>query len=69
MVETAKLAEHSIQYSNRFRGQSETVREALNEAEEAFLRYEYDLALDLVQKAVSKYEPDLINKVTRHMSA
>ncbi len=36
MVETAKLAEHSIQYSNRFRGQSETVREALNEAEEAF---------------------------------
>lgn len=69
MVETAKLAELSIQYSNRFRGQSDSVREALNEAEEAFLRYEYDLALELVQRAVNKYEPDLINKVTRHMSA
>lgn len=69
IVEKARLAELSIQYSNRYRMQDESVRTALDEAEEAFLRYEYEYAIELVQTAVREYEPDLLNKVTKHMSA
>ncbi len=69
IVEKAQLAELSIQYSNRYRMQDDSVRTALDEAEEAFLRYEYEYALELVQAAVRDYEPDLLNKVTKHMSA
>ncbi|UTR05317.1 septation ring formation regulator EzrA [Alkalihalobacillus sp. LMS6] len=69
MVETAQMAELAIQYSNRYRGQDESVRKELDEAEQAFLQYDYEKALSIVQHAVQRYEPDLMNKVSKHMSA
>ncbi|MBG9783891.1 septation ring formation regulator EzrA [Shouchella lehensis] len=69
MVETAQMAELAIQYSNRYRGQDDAVRKELDEAEQAFLEYDYEKALAIVQEAVQRYEPDLLNKVTKHLSA
>lgn len=53
MIEQARLAEQVIQYGNRYRRRFQAVKEGLEEAEQLFRRYEYELAL---QKAIATVE-------------
>lgn len=53
MIEQAQLAERVIQYGNRYRRRFQVVKEGLDEAEQLFRRYEYELAL---QKAIAVVE-------------
>ncbi|GIW49861.1 MAG: hypothetical protein KatS3mg080_0472 [Anoxybacillus sp.] len=53
MIEQARLAEQVIQYGNRYRRRFHTVKEGLEEAEQLFRRYEYELSL---QKAIATVE-------------
>jgi septation ring formation regulator len=69
MVEKARLAELAIQFSNRYRNRGEEVRQALDQAEDAFRSFHYEEALERVQHAVEPYEPNLLEKVERHISA
>ncbi|WZX99511.1 septation ring formation regulator EzrA [Bacillus sp. FSL W7-1360] len=65
LINDARLAEQVIQYSNRYRGKSTEVRERLLHAEQAFLAYEYQQAIEVAQEAVASYDGDVVQKVTQ----
>ncbi|WP_059103789.1 septation ring formation regulator EzrA [Shouchella shacheensis] len=66
IVESAHVAELLLQYSNRHRNKSEKTRRSLHDAEKHFRRFEYEEAIHCAADAVEAYEPDIVEKATKH---
>ncbi|OLO40231.1 septation ring formation regulator EzrA [Alkalihalophilus pseudofirmus] len=63
-VDNSQLAEKLIQYGNRFRRNSEETNKQLSEAEMAFRSFYYEDAIELATRAIQKYEPNVLEKLT-----
>lgn len=63
MVKTAKLAETSIVYGNRYRSSEESVSNGLDIATKYFFRGDYKKALEASINAIEIIEPDIYNKL------
>ncbi|TES53230.1 septation ring formation regulator EzrA [Halalkalibacterium halodurans] len=62
-IEKARLAEHVIQYGNRYRSRSAEVKKRLSNAEELFRAFEYDEAIEMAVQAIEPFEKDVLEKV------
>ena len=63
MIKTAKLAETSIVYGNRYRSSESSVNDGLNIAEKYFFRGDYKRALESSINAIEIIEPGIYNKL------
>lgn len=63
MIETALLSEKLIQYGNRYKSSNLSLANALEEAEDAFRRYEYAEALEITARAIEPIDPDALKNV------
>lgn len=63
MIEQAQLAESVIQYGNRYRRRFHAVNAGLEEAEQLFRRYEYELALQKAIAAVEQVEEGAFERI------
>lgn len=63
LVEQAYLAEHVIQYGNRYRGRYLQLSEKLLSAEIAFRNFEYSRALEEAATALEKIEPGALKRI------
>lgn len=63
MIENVYLIEKIIQYGNRYRRTNPTLHEKLLSAEEAFRRYDYQLALEEAASAVEEVESGALKKI------
>ncbi len=63
MVKTARMAEQSIVYGNRYRSKYEDVNIRLIEAEELFYKGEYKKSLDIAIKATSLVDNEIYGKL------
>ncbi|MFS8651026.1 MAG: septation ring formation regulator EzrA [Caldibacillus sp.] len=67
MIENVYLIEKIIQYGNRYRSTNETLNQRLLAAEEAFYRYDYEVALEEAATAVEAVEPGALKKIERYL--
>jgi Septation ring formation regulator, EzrA. len=65
MIENVYLIERIIQYGNRYRRNNLELNESLKLAENAFRRFDYQLALEEAAAAVEKVEPGAIKRIER----
>ena len=63
MIKTAKLAEISIVYGNRYRSSEQAVNDGLSIAEKYFFRGDYKKALETSINAIELIEPGIYNKL------
>ncbi|KFZ41785.1 septation ring formation regulator EzrA [Anoxybacillus flavithermus] len=63
LIEQAQLAERVIQYGNRYRRRFHAVNAGLEEAEQLFRRYEYELALQKAIAAVEQVEEGAFERI------
>ncbi|WP_062355064.1 septation ring formation regulator EzrA [Bacillus kwashiorkori] len=63
MIENVYLIEKIIQYGNRYRSRNHLVNEKLTVAENAFRRFDYNLALEEAASAVESVEPGALKKI------
>ncbi|WP_110114125.1 septation ring formation regulator EzrA [Bacillus sp. CGMCC 1.16541] len=63
MVEKALLVEKVIQYGNRYRSSYGSVEQSLQQAEEAFRKYEYNQALHEAASAIEQVEPGAMDRI------
>ncbi|GMB07325.1 septation ring formation regulator [Thermolongibacillus altinsuensis] len=63
MIEQAELVEKVIQYGNRYRSRYPEVTEELEEAEQLFRNYEYELALQKAIAAVEQVERGAFERI------
>lgn len=63
MLNQAYLTEQVIQYANRYRSRSPLLATELNEAEQLFRKYNYELALEKAAKAIEEVEPGALKKI------
>ena len=61
------FAEKVIQYGNRYRSRYPAVAEALRTAEQYFMKYEYERALEVASSAIEKVEPGYLDKIEAGM--
>ena len=65
IIDSSKLTEEMLQYSNRYRNRYPEVAQAYKEAKRLFEKeYDYITALDTIAQAVDKVEPGAYEKVT-----
>ncbi|MBM7701198.1 septation ring formation regulator EzrA [Metabacillus iocasae] len=69
MVEEAFLVERVIQYGNRYRSSYSTVAQSLQQAEEAFRKYEYKEALSQASAAIEQVEPGAVERIQKLVAA
>ena len=67
MIENVYLIEKIIQYGNRYRSTNETLHHRLLVAEEAFYRYDYEVALEEAATAVEAVEPGALKKIEQYL--
>jgi len=63
MVKTAKLAEYSIVYGNRYRSQDVNIDSGLNQAQMLFYKGNYKKALDVTVSTIQRIDGEIIEKV------
>lgn len=63
MVKTAKLAEYSIVYGNRYRNQDINIDSGLNQAQSLFYKGNYKKALDVTVSTIERIDDDIREKV------
>ena len=63
MVKTAKLAEYSIVYGNRYRSQDVNIDSGLNQAQMLFYKGNYKKALDVTVSTIQRIDEEIIEKV------
>lgn len=63
MLNQAYLTEQVIQYANRYRSRSRALATELNEAEQLFRKYNYEMALEKAAKAVEEVEPGALKRI------
>ncbi|WP_163971660.1 septation ring formation regulator EzrA [Oceanobacillus halotolerans] len=68
MLEQAFLTEQVIQYANRYRSQYPLLAAKLEESEQLFRDYEYELALEKAAKAIEEIEPGALKRVEEHQA-
>ncbi len=67
LIEEMLFAEKVIQYGNRYRSRYPAVAEALRTAEQYFMEYEYERALEVAASAIEKVEPGYLDKIEADM--
>lgn len=67
-IDDAHLAEHVIQYGNRYRAHHAELRESLNKAERLFRNYNYKDALEEAAVAVEQIEPGALKKIEQYIN-
>ncbi|HEY4602266.1 MAG TPA: septation ring formation regulator EzrA [Cerasibacillus sp.] len=65
MLNQAFLTEQVIQYANRYRSRYPLLATKLNEAEQLFRKYDYELALEEAAKAVEEVEPGALKRIEK----
>lgn len=68
MIDQARLTEEVIQYANRYRSKHDILRKELLESERLFRKFEYELALEKVAKAVEQVEPGALKKIEENQN-
>lgn len=63
MVKTAKLAEYSIVYGNRYRSQNINIDSGLNQAQILFYKGNYKKSLDVTVSTLERIDPEIKEKV------
>jgi len=63
MVKTAKLAEYSIVYGNRYRSQNINIDSGLNQAQILFYKGNYKKSLDVTVSTLERIDPEIKDKV------
>ncbi|GEL77164.1 septation ring formation regulator EzrA [Tenuibacillus multivorans] len=63
LIEQAQLAEKVIQYANRYRTGYPILAAKISEAEQAFLNYEYEVALEKVSQTLEEIEPGALKRI------
>ncbi|MCF6138238.1 septation ring formation regulator EzrA [Pseudalkalibacillus berkeleyi] len=63
MIDRARLAEHLIQYGNRYRSQYIAVAVKLAEAEQSFRTFHYEEALEHAAEAIQSVEPGKLQEI------
>lgn len=63
MIKTAKLAEYSIVYGNRYRSQNINIDSGLNQAQMLFYKGNYKKALDVTIATIERIDEDIRKKV------
>ena len=63
MIKTAKLAEYSIVYGNRYRSQDINIDSALNQAQVLFYKGNYKKSLDVTISTISRVDKNIKEKV------
>ena len=63
MVKTAKLAEYSIVYGNRYRSQDVNIDSGLNQAQMLFYKGNYKKALDVTVSTIQRIDGEITEKV------
>ncbi|MCU9614220.1 septation ring formation regulator EzrA [Caldibacillus lycopersici] len=63
MIENVYFVERIIQYGNRYRRDYQHIDERLSNAEEAFRRFDYHLALEEAAAAVESVEPGALKRI------
>lgn len=64
MIKTAKLAEYSIVYGNRYRSQDININSGLNQAQVLFYKGNYKRALDVTISTIERVDKDIREKVS-----
>lgn len=64
MIRTAKLAEYSIVYGNRYRSENINVDSGLNQAQMLFYKGNYRKSLDVSVSTIERIDSDIRRKVT-----
>lgn len=64
MIKTAKLAEYSIVYGNRYRSQDINIDSGLNQAQALFYKGNYKKALDVTVSTIERIDEDIKEKVS-----
>ena len=64
MIKTAKLAEYSIVYGNRYRSKNINVDSGLNQAQMLFYKGNYKKSLDVSVSTIERIDSDIRRKVT-----
>ena len=64
MIKTAKLAEYSIVYGNRYRSKNMNVDSGLNQAQMLFYKGNYKKSLDVSVSTIERIDSDIRRKVT-----
>ncbi|RSL32935.1 septation ring formation regulator EzrA [Salibacterium salarium] len=62
-IEQARLAERAIQYGNKYRSRSDSVEDALIQAEGYFRKGNYDEAVSTAVQAIEQKEPNALDKI------
>ncbi|WP_163101212.1 septation ring formation regulator EzrA [Peribacillus alkalitolerans] len=63
LIEQMYMAERVIQYGNRYRSKYQTVAVALKNAEDKFMSFEYEQAVEEAASALEKVEPGCLQKL------
>lgn len=63
MIKTAKLAEYSIVYGNRYRSQDLNIDSGLNQAQMLFYKGNYKKSLDVTVSTIERIDKDIREKV------
>lgn len=63
MIKTAKLAEYSIVYGNRYRSQDININSGLNQAQILFYKGNYKKSLDVTISTISRIDKNIREKV------
>ena len=63
MIKTAKLAEYSIVYGNRYRSQDINIDSGLNQAQVLFYKGNYKKSLDVTISTISRVDKNIKEKV------
>ena len=63
MIKTAKLAEYSIVYGNRYRSQNINIDSGLNQAQMLFYKGNYKKSLDVTIATIERIDEDIRKKV------
>lgn len=66
MIRTARLAELSIVYGNKYRSSVKEIDAGLTNAEMLFHKGEYSQALDVSLSSIEMVEPDIYDKLKKH---
>jgi septation ring formation regulator len=63
MIRTARLAEYSIVYGNRYRSKNINIDSGLNHAQNLFYKGNYKKALETSITTIERINPDIRKKV------